>query len=571
MKKIQILIVLMVLILSSCQKEIKNEFVNPNTVNPPTGSVTSGMFTSIMYQWKLYVQDYGEYWWQNSGWGVPAYAQIAHRYITQRYAANYADYADLESGNGFDQSGISQFNDFYLRMKEWALLRDNIASLSGTELADNQIYFALATIMKDVWALRNVDRYNKIPYFDAFKGTQGVFFPKYDDPQAIYLAVLTDFKTIAGQLTAMKAGMSPAAVNTFVNQDVAFKGDITKWIQYCNAVRLQYAVKLAGVDPADAKPHIIDALTNLPTADMVIKEFTNGEVPSGGGTIVRGFYERTYCNFIPNVIMKRMNYGTYAYEPGIDDPRLPVIAMPTKYNDYRGVSMDADAATAAYNAGDKYYAYGDNLASSLAQNSKSMFNFATYCWNWQAYPAIMITLAEIDLLQAEVALKGYATTAKTAGAYMKDAVSHSCDFWYTLNGYNAAWNPQAAMLHPVKVPADINTYSNFVQTNFNAAATVEDKMEILMQQKYIHLNISNEWELWAELRRTRHPLLEPMVMSGVTMKPVTERLEYPTSELQTNTANYLVVKPEDKVSTQIFWVPSDKKTNVYYLAAPLPQ
>lgn len=40
-------------------------------------------------------------------------------------------------------------------------------------------------------------------------------------------------------------------------------------------------------------------------------------------------YERTYANFIPNVIMKRMNHGTNTYEPGIDDPRLPVIAMPT--------------------------------------------------------------------------------------------------------------------------------------------------------------------------------------------------------------------------------------------------
>ena len=569
MKKIQILFILTVLILSSCQKEIKNEFVNPNTVNPPVGNETSGMFSAIMYSWKLYVQDYGEYWWQNSGNGVPAYAQIAHRYITQRYGW-YSDYADLESGNGFDQSGISQFNDFYLKMKEWALLRDKIAILPPEELKENQIYFLLATVMKDVWALRNVDKYNKIPYFDAFKGKQGVFFPKYDDPKAIYISVLNDWKDIAGKLTAVKAGMSLTAQNLFANQDVAFKGDVTKWIQYCNALRLQYGVKLAGVDPTDAKPHIADALLNLPTADMIIKEFTNGETPNGGGTIVRGFYERTYPNFIPNVIMKRMNYGTYAYEPGIDDPRLPVLAMPTKFNDYRGVSMNADGATAPYNAGEKYYAYADNVASSLSKNSKSMYNFATFCWNWQSYPAMMITLAEIDLFEAEVALKGYATTPKTAGAYIKDAVSHSSDFWYGLNAMNAGWDAQYTSLHPVKVSADIATYSNFVQTNFNAAANIEDKMEILMQQKYIHLSISNEWELFAELRRTRHPLLEPMIFLGVTMKPCPERIEYPTSELQTNTDNYLIVKPEDKVHNQIFWVTPDKKTNVYYMASPLP-
>ncbi|NWJ50013.1 MAG: SusD/RagB family nutrient-binding outer membrane lipoprotein [Bacteroidetes bacterium] len=564
MKKFQILFIVVVLIFVSCKKDLENQFKDPNKVNPPTASVISGMFSNMLYQWKLYVQDYGEYWWQNSGWGVPNYAQVTHRYITQRYAANYADYADLSSGNGFDPSGISEYNDFYTRMKDWALLRDNVASLSGTDLKDNQIYLLLATVMKDYYALKIVDMYNSIPYSEAFLGNQGNFFPKYDDPKAIYISVLNDWKDIAGKLTAVKAGMSPAAQNLLKDQDVAFNGDVTKWIQYCNSLRLMYGVKLAGVDPTDAKPHIQDAVANLPTADMTLP-FYNGETPNGGGMIVRGMYERTYCNFIPNLIMKRMNYGTSAYEPGIDDPRLPVLSMPTKYNDYRGVSMDADGATAAYVAGDKYYAYGDNLASSLSTNAKSMYNFATFCWNWQNYPAFMMTLAQVDLLEAEAVLKGYATTGKAASDHIKDAVVHSCDMWYGLNAKNASWNPQVALLHPTKVPADIATYSNTVKTKFDAAANVEDKMEILMQQKYIHLNISNEFELWAELRRTHHPLLEPMIMMGVKMKPCPERLRYPSSSLQTNQDNYLKVKDQDNFSTPIFWVPSDKIGKVWYM------
>jgi hypothetical protein len=39
-------------------------------------------------------------------------------------------------------------------------------------------------------------------------------------------------------------------------------------------------------------------------------------------------------------------------------------------------------------------------------------------------------------------------------------------------------------------------------------------MEILMQQKYIHLNLHGVYELLAELRRTRHPKLEPISCNG---------------------------------------------------------
>jgi hypothetical protein len=45
----------------------------------------------------------------------------------------------------------------------------------------------------------------------------------------------------------------------------------------------------------------------------------------------------------------------------------------------------------------------------------------------------------------------------------------------------------------------------------DTAASMDDKMEILMQQKFIHLNLMLPYELWAELRRTGHPKLEPFI------------------------------------------------------------
>jgi len=570
MKKLTIIFIAFILVFTACQKELEDQYKNPETVNPPADKVIAGMYTGMLYQWQLFVRDYGEYWWQNSGNGIPAYAQIAHRYITDRYTW-YSDYADIENGLGFDASSVTNsFSYNYTKMKEWALMRDNISQMSDADKAQVMVYYQLATVFKNMLMLRNVDFFNSIPYSEAFKGSEAVLYPKYDDPKEIYKSILNDFKSISASLVADYNKMTPDNKAFFTTQDIALKGDIAKWVQFINALRLQYAIKLAGVDEATAKPHIAEAITNLPSTDLYFGPYSY-EHPRGGGTIVRGMYERTYCNFIPNVILKRMNHGTNTYEPGIDDPRLPVIAMPTKFNnnkDYIGVSMDCDAQKPGYVAGDRYYPYGDNLASSLAQNAKSMYNFATFFMNYEKYPAIMMTRASVDLLLAEAALKGYVSTGKTADAHIKDAVISSCNWWYMLNGLST-FSPETTVLHPVKSTADITTYSDFVKTKFNAATNVEDKMEIIMQQKYIHVNITDQYELFAELRRTRHPMLEPFVFKGVKMTPTPERLRYPSSELQLNKENYMKVKDQDKFGSPIFWVPADKVGKPYYLNSPL--
>lgn len=575
MKKLIIIISVFALALGACQDVLKDEYKNPDTVNPPEEKSVAGMFSGMLYQWQLFVKDYGEYWWQNDGWGIPAYIQVGHRYITDRYYAYYVDYADVETGvNGFHMEGVKNaFGYHYTKVKEWALMKEKIEAMSQEEKDQVEVYYLLGTLFKDILALRNVDFYNSIPYSEALQGNIGILYPKFDDPKQIYISILDDFGYIADRLTVAYNNMNADNKAFFSTQDIALKGDIQKWIQFVNALRLQYGIKLAGVDQAVGVPLLASALTNLPSEDLYFGPYSY-EYPSGGGTIIRGMYERTYANFIPNVIMKRMNHNTNTYEPGIDDPRLPVIAMPTKWNnnlDYLGVSMNSDALTPFYNAGHRYYAttQPDNLESALSQNAVSMYNFATYFHNFDKYPAIMMTRAYVDLLLAEIALKNYGSTGKTASEHIRDAVVHSCDWWYWLNG-ESSYRTDVAVLHPVKSEADITTYAAKIADDFTAAVGEENKMEIIMQQKYIHVNITDQYDLWAELRRTRHPLLEPMILRGEYMKPCPERLRYPSSELQLNGENFKAVQNQDNYTSPIFWVPESKRGTVWYLDEVLP-
>ena len=557
MKKI-IVIMLSIIFLSACQDVLEEEFRNPQQYEPEPDQLASGLFTSTLIQGKFYVKDYGEYWWQLSGNGMPSYGQISTRYITPRYTW-FIDYDDLANGNGFSQDGFNWFNDFYLRMRNWGVIQDVLENLEGQDYDDSIVYLKLISIIKDWGALRNVDLYNSIPYLLAFKGTQGEFFTEYDDPEVIYKSVLDDLKSIADELPGIYANMSPDGIATLETQDIALHGDIGKWVQYANALRLRFAVKLAGVDAEFSITHISDAIGNLPTEDLAF-EFPHIDAAATlpqGSTWHRGLFERAFVTFIPNIIMNRMNFHNLEYEEGIDDPRLPVIALPTKYNDYRGVSMDADAQNQPYIDGETYYPFGDNLEESSLENSKSMYSHITLMHN--NVPGDMITLGEIDLLLAEVAAKGLVATGKSAGEHIEDAVIHSTDYWYYLNSLSSYGTdisePWASLVHPIKPSAAIiGTYAAKVKNAFDMRSGIESQMEIIMQQKYIHLNLLRPIELWSELRRTRHPKLEPMTFQGKVMKPEPERIMYPGSELSTNTEAFLKVIDQNNWTSPIFWM-----------------
>jgi hypothetical protein len=597
-----LLIVLTISLLAGCKKKLEEQFRNPE-VYSKTENLFGGIFLSMLTEHKIFVQDYGEFFWQlNSGTEVPGYAQIAQRLITDRYAW-FSGFDDLSGVNGFggltNNLWNNRLDDFYKRTRFWAVLNDELQKIDSVKLVNNKIFYTLATVLKDYVALQNVDLYNSIPYSEAFKGSEGNFYPKFDDPKEIYVSVMNELKQIYTDLPLIYNAMTPLGKELWPKYDVALNGDIAKWLQFINSLRLKYAIRISGVDEALAKSTLQDVLTKpLPTTDLLQPMFAD-VAPESNGFWIRGLGENSFASFIPDIMMKRMNRDLASYQPGIDDPRLPVIAMPTKYiqgtysptvntRKYIGVSYNTDAQKPDYVAGERYTTTPNSFILSLQQNAKSQYNLTTYTHN-SDFPAYMMSVAEIDLLLAEVAMKNLGTTGKTAAEHITDAIKHSTDFWYARNaesimsasfiakaqagGYFTGpetfrtkrfGEDSAVYFHPAKPDAaTLKLYTDSIVLRFNARSP-EDQMEMLMQQKYIHLNIVAPFELWAELRRTRHPYLEPMSFAPKVMKPFPERLRYPLSASQTNPDQYLKVQAQDNFITPVFWVPDNKRTVIPY-------
>jgi hypothetical protein len=201
-------------------------------------------------------------------------------------------------------------------------------------------------------------------------------------------------------------------------------------------------------------------------------------------------------------------------------------------------------------------------------------------------PFPLETRAEVDLYLAEVALKNLATTGKSAGDHIRDAVVNSTNWWYMLNASGpesyvtdrvAFGDLAKAILKPAKNDAATAQFADIVKAEFDAAGSEDDKMEILMQQKYVHLNMKGTYELFAELRRTRHPKLEPITsypagqLSGAPeLENATmtfERYRYPESERTNNAAAFSAVAEDDNWTSPIFW--ANKASEPHFLPKAL--
>ncbi|MDR0414299.1 MAG: SusD/RagB family nutrient-binding outer membrane lipoprotein [Prevotellaceae bacterium] len=634
MKKLFILLIapLMMATVTSCESELDRLWENPNTYTPSPDAICSGMFTHIQ-KTRFWQMDYGEWYWMFGNGGIPVMIQITGgmepaansvgegKYYNEIYEAallgNYVTigYPDATRAPGYSSNGNerNRFSWFYTDLNNYSLIRDEVASLEGQDKDDSQIYFELATVLKNVVALQTVDLFNKIPYNNAFQGNDGVFNAPYDDPKQIYESALDEYVRIAKELPGIAAKMSATAKSTFAKQDLFFGGDVDKWVRYINAQILRSAVRASEGGITPSKYLTGDVLNNLPTEDYLFRarqecqqSWGDGSGANGGELFWRGLSDRFWRITVPDNIMERMKVdnSSRVYNPNQDDPRLPVIAMGFVRSDdetnpkpeYYGISgnwnrniqvlmgehPDEQRRINIYPQVDSTGVFIDDINGSAGGGPNeyvqgtpwTFYNPMTYMCV-EDYHFKIESLAEVELFLAEVALKGLAPVAGDAKTHLQNAINASIDFWYRMNGFAtgklaAQLNPYTDLakkiLQPAK-PVNSATYASTVANKLTGDA--ENDMEIIMQQKYIHLNLIGVYELFAELRRTRHPKIEPISLywekTGATLsnaKMMIERVRYPDSERTNNAAEYAKVEADDNWTTPVFW---SKKSDSYFL------
>lgn len=122
---------------------------------------------------------------------------------------------------------------------------------------ENEKMYAVGKIIKGLYFQMYTDIFGMIPYSQA--GNASIALPKFDTQKEIYKGVIDELEeamTIIGDSRTTGVG-----VNDLADNDVYYKGDLTKWKKLANTLKLRMAVRALGAPDADfAEAEIKEAL-----------------------------------------------------------------------------------------------------------------------------------------------------------------------------------------------------------------------------------------------------------------------------------------------------------------------
>ncbi|MGG7665147.1 SusD/RagB family nutrient-binding outer membrane lipoprotein [Dyadobacter sp. BHUBP1] len=372
------------------------------------------------------------------------------------------------------------------------------------------------------------DTYGDIPYFGAGKGyISEEIRPKYDPQEAIYKDILKELEEASGALGASK---DP------VTTDILYGGDIARWKKLGYSLMLRAGMRLTKVDPSTAKSYVTKAV-----AGGVFES-------NADNSVIR--HTSLYNNFIANHLAAREKTNFYLAAPFVNylkennDPRLPVFAV--RYVGAKGgpeQSSDRASSDPKVQIG-MPMGYNDvTINSVLAENGVvSLWDFTqinlTTVLKLDA-PEFHITYAQVQLLLAEAAVRGW-VTGKAADYYAKGIRANLEQM--ALYDSKAAIKEDAILTYLKAHPLDEARALEQINTQYWVATFLDGN------------------ESWANFRRSGFPALKKNPYPGSEIKEdFIRRMPYPDSEIVVNLQNVNDANarqgPND-LNTRVWW---DKK------------
>lgn len=461
---------------------------------------------------------------------------------------NYGAQTGLYSANAGGYGGFGEsitYNYTGTGTGTWASTYDNLedyeAILNYTVGVPTYSYFnGVAKIMKAYNFQLLVDAYNDVPYTDALKGSN-ILSPTYTDAKVIYkdLAVQLD-----SAITILTAGASVTAVIPLGSSDVMFGGDITKWKQFANTLKLRIILRANGkVDFANTT----FSTDGFLATDALINP---GYVRDNGKqNPVWNTWAYGYTGSAANKAWEpsQFIFGFYDGHTLTDPMRGKIIyyQYPTTGVNRLGIESNSLVSSPT---GSFWHASTNRTGTSNGNNAGIL----------KGPNAGMPTLlaAESYFLQAEGVVRGVIGTGDAAQLF-NSGITASYNYLYQLPDKSIAAGLNVA--DSVAKYKTLNAASPLV--NFTLAATTAQKIEAIITQKFIALNFINSQEPWNEYRRTHYPTISAggngyeTFASSVSESPRPDKLPtrilYPTSEGQYNSGN--VPTGISPFTSLIFW------------------
>ncbi len=495
LKKITIgAMMLMLTIVSGCQKDYLDINSNPNQVTAatpvlvlPAALSSSGAYFSTSFTFLNLWMGY----WNWSG----------------NYSIGTSD-KNYQFTAGFN-TGI--WDNAYIIIKNYDYIDTQGATLQQPLLQ------GMAKIMKAMHFQILVDTYGNVPYTDALKGISTPT-PKYDDGQAIYEDL---FKQIDAGLALFDGADKIAAQGgTVLNpgtNDIMFKGNINEWRRFANTLKLRMLLRQS--EKADRQAFVQAQLA-------ILKASTYGYLKSGENAAVNPGYANSAGQQSPF-------YGTYGYQVNGQPIEAYNINRANKYgvnfyqstNDPRLGQFYAPVGT-----GSTYDATFFGTLSPLVNTKTSGIGLGLL--NNVNQPAYLLTSHEAFFIQAEAAQRGW--IAGDPKTLFQLGITES----FLNLGLKAT---------------DATTY--YSQTTANVGwDSSPNKLQAIITQKWASLNGWSPYEAWADYRRLGVPNVPISQDPSTSVKQIPVRLFYPLSEYNYNGDIVKAQGTVNQFTSKVFWI-----------------
>ena len=362
------------------------------------------------------------------------------------------------------------------------------------------------------------DLYGNVPYSEANRGTDLLFFPQYDEQQSIYLDMLNKLQTAANTIGT--------GTDQLGNADVIFGGDLTKWKKFANSMMLRLAMRISNVDPGTAQQFVQSAIAGgvmTSNDDMAWIQMAAG--PSqwfNQNGISRALIPDDWG--AQNMLSKTLVDWLQAH----NDPRLAIWAVRgvwggpylTDPADQVGMPHGFDATTIR-----------EELGTTEPVDRELTFSRLNPMLLDVDDPFIFMTYAEVEFLLAEAALKGWNNGDATA--HYEAGVRAAMQQWPI---FDASF---------VVEDAEVDAY---------LAANPFDGTEEMIGEQHWAANFMQWYEAYSNWRRTGFPVLTPVNYPGnESGGQIFRRIRYDTGELATNPNIQTQGTMPDDVMTRLWW------------------
>lgn len=395
------------------------------------------------------------------------------------------------------------------------------------------------------------DTYGDAPFSEAGLGfLEGKFNPKYDKQEDIYNAFFLELEDAVNKIDPTKDK---------VTGDLIYAGDVTKWQQLANSLRLRFAMRISNVNPTKAQTEFENALAanggviTDASSDALIKYMT----------IAFSFGQEAYSDYRGNSLSQLLFGNDPANNPSYlcstffnqlynsGDPRTFKISrcyydglMSATSPDNRvditqemiekGIDF-SPRDPGAYSWEPWPTGYDSDICAELAVNNPSVT--ATMAREVEPKlannflksdnPGVVMTSAEVKFLMAEATVKKWNVGSALAEDLYKQGVRAAMDFLTDNYGCTATTDAE---------------FDAFIQDKGAFGHTDNQKLEAINTQAWI-LHFTNPAECWANVRRSGYPKLKSpaeygfgQYLTGETEIPV--RLCYPVLESSYNKKSY---------------------------------